>query len=142
MDFSIEEENEDIASAINVTSLVDVVFLLLIFFMVTTTFADPSGIAVKLPKTTSAPTTVNSKDTLAVTIDQTGNASFNGTKTTIEELRGKLEQVRATKSGELTLVVRADKDTFHGTVVSVLDVAKRVGIDRISIATSPAAESK
>lgn len=124
---------------LNITSLIDVVFLLLIFFMVSTTFVDNAGIQVDLPNTSKNPEQSQQQSPpLVVAIDKTGIIFYKDSKTSLEELR--------TLFAELTqkpeqLIIRADTATAHGAVVSVMDIAQQSGITKISIAAESEAAS-
>ncbi len=117
---------------IDMTPMIDCVFQLLIFFMVTTVFAVQSGLKVDLPQaaTSDAPP---EKD-LSITISEKGEMDLNGSRVTMDNLE---EQLRVQKDifGSKVLIIKADKKTFHGIVVDVMDAAKVVGIDQLAIAT-------
>lgn len=138
MNFGVDPFPEESTVYIDLTSMIDVLFVLLLFFMVTTTFAETSSIDVSLP-TASAKSTTISKKNLAVSLTQDGKIFLieNGGNPQPFDMAGlKDELARMKQSGaELSLVLRADKKVDHGTVVSVLDDAKQAGIDKIAIAT-------
>ncbi|MBZ0200926.1 MAG: biopolymer transporter ExbD [Ignavibacteriaceae bacterium] len=117
---------------IDMTPIIDCVFQLLIFFMVTTVFAVQSGLKVDLPQasTSDAPP---EKD-LSITISEKGELDLNGTMVTSENLE---EQLRIQKDifGSKILIIKADKKSLHGIVVNVMDAAKVVGIEQLAIAT-------
>ena len=131
--------SEDEITEINITPLVDIVFLLLIFFMVSTTFVDSQGINVKLPKSSASAAAQVKKDFI-VTITQGGKIFVGEKELTLSELRTKLEVEKQAKSSDVTLVVRADGGTRHRMVVDVLDLGQVLGIEQIAIATDPKAE--
>lgn len=117
---------------IGLTPLIDVVFLLLIFFMVTTSFVHESGLAVTLPQggNTEPPPT---DDTLTVVVDAADGIFLDGERIVGESaLRDGLAG-RADKASVLR--VRADGRASHQTVVSVMDAGAAVGFGRIDIAT-------
>lgn len=118
--------------SIDMTPMIDCVFQLLIFFMVTTVFAVQSGLKVDLPQaaTSDAPP---EKD-LSITISEKGEMDLNGSRVTMDNLE---EQLRIQKDifGSKVLIIKADKKTLHGIVVDVMDAAKVVGIDQLAIAT-------
>jgi biopolymer transport protein ExbD len=117
---------------IDMTPMIDCVFQLLIFFMVTTVFAVQSGLKVDLPQasTSDAPP---EKD-LSITISEKGEMDLNGTMVTIDNLE---EQLRIQKDifGSKVLIIKADNKSRHGVVVDVMDAAKIVGIEQLAIAT-------
>jgi biopolymer transport protein ExbD len=117
---------------IDMTPMIDVVFQLLIFFMVTTVFAVQSGLKVDLPEasTSDAPP---EKD-LSITISEKGEMDLNGTMVTLDDLE---DQLRIQKDifGSKVLIIKADNKSRHGVVVQVMDAAKIVGIEQLAIAT-------
>jgi len=125
--------------AMDMTPMIDCVFQLLIFFMVTTVFAVQSGLKVDLPQasTSDAPP---EKD-LNITISEKGEMDLNGTPVTLDILE---EQLRIQKDifGSKVLIIKADKKAMHGIVVDVMDAAKIVGIDQLAIATDKEEDDK
>ena len=117
---------------LNMTPLIDCVFLLLIFFMVTTVFKQPYSLQVALPEARQAHIVEEKK--LVATITQDGRMEINRQPVTL----GNLEQVLSReKEGprSLTLVVRTDRETPHKYLLDLFEVAKRVGIEKIPLAT-------
>jgi biopolymer transport protein ExbD len=116
----------------DITPMIDCVFQLLIFFMVTTVFAVQSGLKVDLP--TSSTTDAPPEKDLSIVISEKGEMDLNGTRVTMENLE---EQLRQQKDifGSKVLIIKADKKSFHGVVVDVMDAAKVVGIEQLAIAT-------
>lgn len=122
---------------INITSLVDVVFLLLIFFMVTTSFVHLSNIRIELPKASNHnPPAQN--DRLVVTVDRQGRYYVDGhelVNTRESTLRRALAKVAGSNRRQ-PLTVRADARTTHQSVVTVLDAAGELGFHNIVIETA------
>lgn len=117
---------------LNVTPLIDCVFLLLIFFMVTTVFKQPYSIPVELPEAKESQIVEEKK--LVASIAADGRMEINRHPVTIETLEGILRREKeGTRS--LTLIVRTDKETPHRFVLDLFEVAKRVGIEKIPLAT-------
>jgi biopolymer transport protein ExbD len=116
----------------DMTPMIDVVFQLLIFFMVTTVFAVQSGLKVDLPQasTSDAPP---EKD-LSITISEEGEMDLNGTMVTIDDLENQL-RIQKDIFGSKVLIIKADNKARHGIVVDVMDAAKIVGIEQLAIAT-------
>ena len=114
------------------TPLIDCVFLLLIFFMVTTVFQEPYRLKVLLPEAEEAAMIEEKK--LVATIDRAGVMEVNRYPVTLESVEGVLarekEGVRV-----VTLIIRTDKDTRHGLVLDLMETAKRIGIEKIVLAT-------
>jgi len=124
-------------SRLDITPLVDCVFLLLIFFMVTTVFSSTPGLRVDLPK--AAQSDMPPEKDLNIVVSKDGELELNGIPVTIEELPRALEEARSTYRSKV-LIIKADKKTFHEVVVDVMDAAKGVGIDELAIATEPEEE--
>lgn len=118
--------------SMDMTPMIDCVFQLLIFFMVTTVFAVQSGLKVDLP-TASTSDAPPEKD-LSIVISEKGEMDLNGTRVTMDNLE---EQLRQQKEifGSKVLIIKADKKAMHGIVVDVMDAAKVVGIEQLAIAT-------
>ena len=124
---SLYEEQE-----LNMTPLIDCVFLLLIFFMVTTVFKQPYSLQVVLPEAQQGVIVEEKK--LVATITQDGRMEINRHLVTLDNLEQVLlREKEGTRS--LTLVVRTDQETPHKYLLDLFEVAKRVGIEKIPLAT-------
>ncbi|MDH3974647.1 MAG: biopolymer transporter ExbD [Deltaproteobacteria bacterium] len=119
----------------DITPLIDVVFLLLIFFMLSTTFIINPGININLPKS-SAEEIKMEKQKVIVTISKDGEIYVEDKKIDMNILRVILNDMVKT-SKESTVIISADEDTSHGIVVSVMDMAKLSGVTRLAIETEP-----
>lgn len=112
---------------INITSLIDVMFLLLIFFMVSTTFAEHPGIKLELP---TASTAEPSKlEPLTLAIDKEGRMFLNEAPIEERALRENLET--AGRKLDSTLVLKADRNVPYGYVIRAMDISRQCGIRRI-----------
>jgi biopolymer transport protein ExbD len=121
---------------INLTSLIDVVFLLLIFFMVTTTFEHQAVLKVDLPEASAVESQAEEPDRLELVIDKSGAMFLNDQRlvdSTEQTLRAAFEQA-AGDDRSLPLVLRADRETAHHFVVTAMDVAAHLGFVNLSIA--------
>ena len=118
---------------INITSLIDVLFLLLIFFMVTSTFLEQPGMKLELPSAESAE--ISQVEKLVLYIGPDGGIVFNDRSVALEELKDVIEAA-VPQAKEKTLVLKADKTVQHGTVVSVMDIAKRAGLQKLVVGTT------
>ncbi|MEE9200517.1 MAG: biopolymer transporter ExbD [Candidatus Brocadiales bacterium] len=120
--------------SINIASLIDVLFLLLLFFVVTSSFVEQPNIKLDLPRTSNAETSKFEGLTLTITRD---SRLFLGQRAVgIGEL-GVLLRSRAEASGaEPVLVLRADRDVPYGVVVAVMDVARGAGLRKITAITT------
>ena len=117
---------------ISITSLIDVMFLLLIFFMVTSTFLEQAGMKLDLPSARSAETTVTRRLVLFIGAD---NSLILGDRpVSIDSLEAVMAEAAAS-SEDGTLVLNADKTVQHGMVIKVMDIAKRAGMKRLVVGT-------
>ncbi len=122
---------------INITTLIDVMFLLLIFFMVTSTFKNQPAINLVLPRSATASETVDTPAILFLTSE--GLVYLNDTLMDKETLAVRLKEMHD-NSGEDRMVLRADEDAAHGDVVELIDTIKQSGFTRVSLsARVPAA---
>ncbi|MFH2132464.1 MAG: biopolymer transporter ExbD [bacterium] len=119
--------------SIDITPLIDVVFLLLIFFMISTTFINVTGIQIELPTTVSKPSPSKQKS-LEITITAEQQFFFNGQPIKQHQLQQALIKAKES-SGQTDLIIRADGRVQHKVVVFVMDTAKRAGVHKFSIAT-------
>lgn len=125
---------------VNLTPLIDVVFLLLIFFMVSTTFDRHAKLKVSLPEA-STKATQQQNDPLVLSIDAKGNYFLNERQIVNQQL-ATLKQAILKTLGEknlnikdVSLVLRADANTPHQSVVKAMDAASQLGLSKLSIAT-------
>jgi len=125
--------NED--PEINLTPLIDVVFLLLIFFMVTTTFMRESSLEITLPQA-SPEAAEQQPEVLDLVVNADGEYALDG-RTLVNRQAGTLRRAleEAIAEGDRPLVIRADANAPHQAVVTALDVAGQMGIERVSIGT-------
>jgi len=117
---------------INITSLIDVLFLLLIFVMVSSTFLEQPGIKLELPHAQSAVVLEQKEYTLFV--DKKGKIFFNSNEVVIEDLEGKLKGALS-QMKDKSLILKADQDVSHGTVVKIMDIVKKSGVKKLIIGT-------
>lgn len=119
-------------AVINITSLIDVLFLLLIFFMVSSTFEQRPGMLLDLPAAeTSVPT---EQRQLILSVNADGILFLNDTPISESDLAPLLE-AELQGGAEPSLILQADGSVEHRTVVHLMDVAKQVGIVKLVIAT-------
>ena len=118
-------------SQIDMTPMLDVVFIMLIFFIVTTSFVRESGLEVDRPSAATA--TEQTKEGIFVAIKDTGEIYIDSKQVDQQRVRASLERLIASQ-GEVGLVIQADKETRHGVVVKVMDAAREAGIKQISVA--------
>jgi biopolymer transport protein ExbD len=122
---------------VNLTPLIDVVFLLLIFFMVSTTFEHQSRIKIDLPEASAAPTS-QEDESLEILIDAQGRYFIGDQQvvnTTAKTLKSAISKAVGEREG-LAVIIRADATTPHQAVITALDVTSQLGLTHISLATS------
>ena len=122
---------------VNLTSLIDVVLLLLIFFMVSTSFVKQSRITISLPEAESSTVAPEVPEQIDIMISETGVYRVNGRElinTRPETIRNALQKV-SNGDNSLPLTISADANAKHQDVVTAMDVAGRLGFVQISIAT-------
>ncbi|WP_415894628.1 ExbD/TolR family protein [Neptuniibacter sp. PT34_22] len=121
---------------VNLTPLIDVVFLLLIFFMVSTTFTKETHLDVDLPEA-SGESVVKEIEVLEILITDEGHYSVNGkalVNTQAKTLRRALQEL-AGDDREMPLVITADAKTPHQAVVTAMNVSGQLGFSKLSITT-------
>ena len=122
---------------VNLTSLIDVVLLLLIFFMVSTSFVKESKITISLPQADNSAIVEETPGQIDIMITETGTYLVNGRElinSRPETLRNAIQKVSDGNS-DLPLTISADANATHQNVVTAMDVAGRLGFVQISIAT-------
>ncbi len=117
---------------INITPLVDMVFLLLIFFMLTSSFIVLPGIKINLPKAVTSE--VIKEKNIVITINSENVIYLNEKPITPTELTGYLANLVKDKKDK-PLLIKADKNAQMGTIVRVWDICRKVGISQVNIAT-------
>ena len=117
---------------LSIAPLIDIVFLLLIFFMVTSHFDVASGVRISLPKV--AKRILNQeKNRITLVIDKSGQTYLEGKRMDMKSLQEKMEKLVKEK-GIFQVILQADKDVSHGKVVQIMDLAKTAGAHSIIIA--------
>jgi biopolymer transport protein ExbD len=119
---------------INITSLVDVMFILLLFLMVSTTFRQQLGVDITLPKAATAAELETEAHEIAVTA--AGQIYFGDEPVDEAGLRARVEGLLHIEP-EATLVLRADESAAFGPVLAAIDVAREAGGNRLVIPTRP-----
>lgn len=132
-----EDDEGSIFADINVTPLVDIMLVLLIIFMVSTTVMTDSptssGIQVDLPKSSAKGGSLEDAD-IIIALTKDGQTVVGGETVDEPRLRSLLEDAKK-KNEKTVVIVQADKEVFHGRVAGVLDLARAVGLQRLAIAT-------
>lgn len=134
MNFTRAEEDR---LDVNITPLIDVVFLLLIFFMVTTTFNQQAELRVDLPEASAEEQTLEVIP-IEITIDPAGIYYVNGQSLVKNDAHTLLQSLQKIVSGdkEKSVIIRADATTPHQSVVTAMDTVSKAGVSKLFIATS------
>jgi biopolymer transport protein ExbD len=122
---------------INITSLIDVIFLLLIFFLVTSTFSEQPGLKIELPSARSSE--ARQMEELVLAVSRTGNLFLNRQAVTRQELPQKLAEF-ARQPEPPALVLRADRHVSYGLIVELMDISRQAGLRKIVALTAPEAQ--
>jgi len=125
-----QPKREEISLGISIAPLIDIVFLLLIFFMVTSHFEIMSGIDIRLPDISERGSD-RLVDSMIVAVDKTGNCYLKKEKVNLEDLYLRLKA--STEQKKINLILQADRDVKHGHVVRIMDLAKKAGVTSIII---------
>jgi len=117
---------------LGIAPLIDVVFLLLIFFMLTSLFDVGSVVVIRLPKV-SQKAYDREDNKIILVIDKKGQTYLEGEIVNLKKLNLRLKSL-AEKGHPINLVLEADKEVQHGKVIQIMDLAKRAGVSSIIIA--------
>lgn len=122
--------------SVNLTPLIDVVFLLLIFFMVSTTFTKETHLNIDLPEAVGEGAPVPNS-TIEISIDAQGNYSVNGQQLVNKQIPTLREAILTVAKGETStpFIITSDADTAYQNVVSVMDLAGQLGFINLSLTT-------
>lgn len=134
MQFKPHRSEED---SINLTPLIDVVFLLLIFFMVTTTFTEESHLTLDLPKAEGEPNPNKKAEQIEIVISSNGSYAINGQGLINKQPETLMKGLAEMAGGntDTPLIISADSDATHQAVVTAMDIAGQLGFVHLSITT-------
>lgn len=122
---AIEEDD------INMTPMLDIVFIMLIFFIVTASFVKESGVDVNRPNAATAE--VQERGNILVAITDTGQFWIDNRQVDVRALRANIERLHA-ENPQGAVVIQADKNSKNGDLVQVMDAARLAGVFNVSIA--------
>lgn len=118
---------------VDITPMLDVVFIMLIFFIVTATFIKESGIDVDKPEAATA--TVQDKASILVAIDADDAVWINRRQVDVRSVRAIIERLHA-ENPKGSVVIQADKESRNNTLVQVMDASRRAGVYDIALAAT------
>jgi biopolymer transport protein ExbD len=121
-------------ATINIVSLVDVVFLLLIFFTVSATFMDQPALKINLPESGAEPPKADAPEPMTVYLTSQGDLYFGDHMARADELPELFKRAMA-EGKPPVLSVKADKEVTHGKVIEVMDMARQSGVEMVTVAT-------
>ncbi|MDF7800809.1 biopolymer transporter ExbD [Pontiellaceae bacterium B1224] len=123
--------NDDTEAVVDISPLIDCVFILLIFFIVTTTFVEETGVEVDKPQAASS--VQLEKTSIMIAITANGEVVYGGNEIGISGIRPLVK--RMMQKEEVPVIIQADASVMSGLMVRVIDEAKLAGAVKVSIAT-------
>ena len=131
----LKARRKEIQSGVDMTPMLDVVFQLIIFFLVSTTFAVLPGISMHLPESTTAESTSNLG--ITITADKNGGLWFNDKQVSFKTLGDELAafDTKKTKRSEFPITIEADSEVTNGTIVKLFDVIRTNGFAAVNLRT-------
>ncbi|SVA62152.1 uncharacterized protein METZ01_LOCUS115006 [marine metagenome] len=130
-----KKEGKGLGESPDLTPMIDIVFQLLIFFMVTAVFAVTPGLDIKLPEAEEAQ--APEKENLFIVVDQDGNMKLNHQTVTFSNLKDKIQEKRQLLDNTTMIIIQGDERATHGQIVQIMDIARQVGVVDQIIATEP-----
>jgi len=121
------------SSEINISPLIDVVFILLIFFIVTTVFVDETGVDVKKPRAATAESL--EKNSILIAVTASGQVYQGGRNIGVSGVRSVVSALLESNE-EMPVIIQGDADANNGTIVKVIDAANLAGAKTVSLATA------
>lgn len=123
------------SNEVNLTPMLDVVFIMLIFFIVTTSFIKESGIEIERPESSAASPRPDAQVLVAVTPE--GAVWVDGDPVDVHRVG---QQVADMLSEDGSVVIQADRDSTTGLLIEVMDRLKQAGVDQVAVAASRSAQ--
>ncbi len=117
----------------NLTPLIDIVFLLLVFFMLTAHFVDDESIAIDLPQAEDS-AELNNDAALELAITPQGDILLQGERTALTELEAQLQRLLKNRDDK-AIILRGDRNARLEQVVAILDISRRAGADAVAVMT-------
>lgn len=121
-------------TAMNITPLIDMVFILLIFFAVNASFVKEAGVEIERPSARTAQT--QQKANIMIAVTETGEVWVDRQRVDPRSVRGHVERLHA-ENPEGAVVILADDKSETGLVIEVLDQARLAGVDQVAVAATP-----
>lgn len=124
-------DEDPVGGGIDITPLIDIVFILLIFFVVTTTFAHDLGLDIDRPRASTA--SVQPAEVVRVAVSERGEITVDATPTSPWRVEAEVRD-RLASSAEAAVLVIADRDVHADALVEIIDACRRGGADRVAMA--------
>jgi len=137
MEFNTKRNGKKIG--INITSLIDVLFIILIFVLVSTTFLEQPALNIELPEAKTSG--LQRVEELVISISNKNEVYLNEKHVKKEELENRLKEFVLTRKKDIPVILKADKKVGYGIVIEVMDLVRSVGIKKIVALTIPARET-
>ena len=118
---------------VNLTPLIDILFIVLLFLVLTATFSERTVLQIALPAAETGQQAGNAADGVRILVDADGLLYLDGRIRTLEEIRARLDAIP--QKGTATVTVSADERARHGRIVQVMDEIRQAGIFRLDIET-------
>ena len=124
---------------VDISPLMDCVFILLIFFIVTTTFVEESGIEVDKPQPSASQPLDSENDTVVLELTAKGEVLHEGREIKVAGVRPLVKQMLRSFGADVPVIIQADEGSRSGTLARILDEAKVAGADKVTLAQRKAA---
>ncbi|MEL6185739.1 MAG: biopolymer transporter ExbD [Myxococcota bacterium] len=131
---SEDSDDDDLEQEVDMTPMLDIVFILLIFFIVTSTFVKESGIEVNKPGAVTAER--KERASILVAIDADNRVWVDKRKVDVRAVRAHIERLRA-ENPQGGVVIQADEESKNKLLVKVMDAARQAGVEDIALAADP-----
>ena len=129
------KHRSDDEAEINITPMLDIVFIMLIFFIVTTSFVKEKGLEVSRPSNSPPKEIKKNKGPIVVKVDANGNITLKGRILERKAVQANMEREKAEKP-DSPLIIAAHPDAETDALVTILDAAEAVGVASVSVATT------
>lgn len=120
------------SSDINISPMIDMVFILLIFFIVTTVFVEEEGIGVDKPTPSSDPVDQSDDEPIMLKVTEANQILFKGTTVSLNRVES-IVKTALSKNDQLPVIMRVERGALSGTMIKVMDRAKIGGAEKISV---------
>ncbi|MFT6779907.1 MAG: biopolymer transport protein ExbD [Paraglaciecola sp.] len=127
--------SSDDEAAIDMTPMLDIVFIMLIFFIVTTSFVKEKGLEVNRPEDSKTPPPPSNVKSLSIRVEEDGTIVVNGRQVDIRRVEASIQSFLA-ENNQDTAAVQAHPKSKHGDVTEVINEVKRAGISNVSVLVS------